>query len=793
MPRRFLRAALAAAPLLFAAAAARANAPVFSANSFKIGTDVGNFLPGTSTTNVLAPGMMATFTSSQGLRVGQAPLGISSRTVAMWHLDAGGGGGNIIDSTLNNNVGDQPACLDPNIVCSSPTFSNSPLGGCLVVPSSNSFVNIPNQGDLTRPAFTLEAWVQSVFVTPGQDPQAIVQKGNEYGLFMRLAGQAMFRVKRGAGPTIDLVSVKAPFPTTGDFVYLAAVYSGSEQSLYINGVLDSSTTTGGAAVIDDGFPMSFGVNTAVGGADGGFQGSLDEVRLSSYAMTAPEIAANFTSGAMRTSTDGGATWNYLADPHTINITTATDSLGVGVATITFTTSSVFADCSPNNVVEFLFQNNFAETGISPPEQVWVTTTAPVTPMPAITAVSSTSIQWNWPAECGATYPIQLSTQGGVGFLPVGSATLSSYTATGLTPNTSYSMMLLAINTTGHSLLSAVSSSNTAAAQPLNTMLLAISSMSALISWQANNNPPYTHYNVDYGEIGPSGSTHTFVTQLTNAELLGMTTGAFTFIHVKGVNEYGFFSPYDTSISTKTSPGYIASTRYFDAFGGPFYNHLTPLSLSGVLDGTPFSIYVQAETFLQDYYIDITSTQTLFSCGITTNAYTFQLDPPQQPFKPIVFTVGYTQADLANFPFPNRPNLLRLARFDAPTGRCIPLVTDVDQVAKTLTTAVNHFSIMQITQGLPAPTSLASARAWPNPLYLNRTGQAYFTFDGLPKGTSIRIYTLRGELVYQGFADATGQGTWFAVNNAGYRVASGIYIVHFKDGDNNKNIKIAIER
>ncbi|MBI2916285.1 MAG: T9SS type A sorting domain-containing protein, partial [Elusimicrobia bacterium] len=68
------------------------------------------------------------------------------------------------------------------------------------------------------------------------------------------------------------------------------------------------------------------------------------------------------------------------------------------------------------------------------------------------------------------------------------------------------------------------------------------------------------------------------------------------------------------------------------------------------------------------------------------------------------------------------------------------------------------------------------------------------FKGLPAYSTIKIYTLTGDLIKQ-MKDEDGDGTvsWNAKNESGQDSASGIYFSLIEDGDKTKTLKLAIQR
>jgi hypothetical protein len=90
-------------------------------------------------------------------------------------------------------------------------------------------------------------------------------------------------------------------------------------------------------------------------------------------------------------------------------------------------------------------------------------------------------------------------------------------------------------------------------------------------------------------------------------------------------------------------------------------------------------------------------------------------------------------------------------------------------------------------------NLDSAIVYPNPFRPPR-GDTKVTFAHLPANTRIRIYTLAGEKVADLNADnATGLAAWDGNNGSGNHAASGVYLALVEGNDQEKMIKVAVER
>lgn len=107
-------------------------------------------------------------------------------------------------------------------------------------------------------------------------------------------------------------------------------------------------------------------------------------------------------------------------------------------------------------------------------------------------------------------------------------------------------------------------------------------------------------------------------------------------------------------------------------------------------------------------------------------------------------------------------------------------------------AVQSAAELVVASVSPKATGLNGVRIYPNPFYQNK-GQTQVTIDGLPEGASVKVYTLNGELVWEGKASAAGNLSWAGVNKAGRKAAGGLYLAHFKSGGKKTVKKLSIVR
>jgi hypothetical protein len=76
------------------------------------------------------------------------------------------------------------------------------------------------------------------------------------------------------------------------------------------------------------------------------------------------------------------------------------------------------------------------------------------------------------------------------------------------------------------------------------------------------------------------------------------------------------------------------------------------------------------------------------------------------------------------------------------------------------------------------------RVYPNPWRASR-GDHAITFDQIPAGSTVKIFTVSARWVATLTADAGGKASWNLTNDSGERVASGIYLYLITDSQGNK--------
>lgn len=89
-------------------------------------------------------------------------------------------------------------------------------------------------------------------------------------------------------------------------------------------------------------------------------------------------------------------------------------------------------------------------------------------------------------------------------------------------------------------------------------------------------------------------------------------------------------------------------------------------------------------------------------------------------------------------------------------------------------------------------TLDNARAYPSPFRPGR-GAGEITFDQIPMETAVRIYTIDGRLVKTIVSNSNGVAPWNITNEDGQTVASGVYLAILEKDNNQKKMKIVIQK
>ena len=422
--------------------------------------------------------------------------------------------------------------------------------------------------------------------------------------------------------------------------------------------------------------------------------------------------------------------------------------------------------------------------------------SPVTGAPTMptnvsgTSLGVSSITWSWTDISGfALYSVLYGTATDLldkEFLsPQEPPGTGSFTEVGLSTNTGYSRKVDAYN--GFSGVSDSTSTATLAytlaAAPTSFALVSVNTSSITLSWGANTNPASTtSYKVSYWQA--TGSTSTLTVLTTTAAVAGLNGGATYYFRLSALNGAGAATPASATLSTTTLP-VASATASVGASGGA-------LTFNPPAGAVTVSIPPGAFSSAVDVTLSVPASfpagggpaENLTGTGV---GFAISLDQAVQPAIGARLSVAYRASDVSGLD----QRTLILARYDDAQHVWVPLVSSDDALTRVVTAQTNHFSTFQIMEATASGT-VSTAKAFPNPLRPAQ-GQGFMTFSYLPASARIRIYNLKGVLIKDMTADASGMANWDATNQSGVPVASGVYFVYAQGAGERRTFEVAVQR
>ena len=173
-----------------------------------------------------------------------------------------------------------------------PTWVAGYLAGALDFDGIDDHVSVPNSPSL-NPAteLTIAAWVNAT----GGNAQNVIDKttGLNTQYLIRLQN---YKPRLLLSTTSGLLSLRSPNAISqATWHHVAVTYDGSTVNMYVDGVLENSTSYSGT-MVDNGAGVTIGTSNTIKQK---FQGSIDELRVYGTALTAAEIQIlyNLTAGA----------------------------------------------------------------------------------------------------------------------------------------------------------------------------------------------------------------------------------------------------------------------------------------------------------------------------------------------------------------------------------------------------------------------------------------------------------------------------------------------------------------
>ncbi len=498
-----------------------------------------------------------------------------------------GAGTTVADSSGNGHTG---------TVANTAWTASGKFGPALVFNGTNAKVTIPDAATLhLSSAMTLEAWVKPASVTPSW--RDVIYKGDD-NYFLEAVypgGGPAGGVTTGSSDAFAGGSAALPVNT---WSHIAATYDGANIRLYVNGVQVASQARTGT-IAGSSNPLQIGGDAIYGQY---FNGTIDEARIYSTALTAAQIQSDMTTPVGIDSQAPTAPTNLLANAVSgtqVNLTwtASTDNVGVsnyliercqgaGCSNFTQIATSTTAGfnntgLTAGNTYSYRVRATDASSNLSPYSNTATATTPAQDGQPptapsnlTATAASAVEIDLAWTAATDNVsvngYRIERC-QGAscTTFNQIGTTngTTTTYNDTNLTPGTSYSYRVLATDPSGNQSPYSNTATNTTPADtqpptvPGTLSAAAASSSQIDLVWgPATDDVGVTGYRVDRCQ-GAGCSNFSHLVQLTGPQTTysdtGLTPATSYSYQVRAMDAAGNLGPVSNSASATTSA--VAST------------------------------------------------------------------------------------------------------------------------------------------------------------------------------------------------------------------------------------------
>ncbi|MFE8596283.1 LamG-like jellyroll fold domain-containing protein [Archangium violaceum] len=216
--------------------------------------------------------------AAQRLETDQACYGDHPRPTGFW---AGAGNADDVYGALNGTLG------------SGVTFASGNVGQAFVFNGATD-IQIPDSPALTFPTtLTIAAWINPASVTSLQTIVSKNRGAGGTGFAMSIGnGRLGFGMNNGSNFAVSSNATISP----NTWTHVAVTRDANVVKLYINGVLDTASTTAfNGALLDSNRPLTIGSEDTVGGRF--YTGLVDEPAVWGVELTAAQISGIYDAGA----------------------------------------------------------------------------------------------------------------------------------------------------------------------------------------------------------------------------------------------------------------------------------------------------------------------------------------------------------------------------------------------------------------------------------------------------------------------------------------------------------------
>ena len=177
-----------------------------------------------------------------------------------------------------------------------PAWVNGKRGKALLFDGSNTYVSAPSSASLhPTSAVTVSAWVRAN--TWANDRRIVATGDTVTGYELLSNGRSLL-----SWYVENVTEIDGPLPSTGEWHHIVGSYTGSTNTLYIDGVVAAfEGASGGINPTTNN--LFIGASSADGPSTDHFDGLIDEVRIYNRGLSATEVAKLYGSGAVKFTTN----------------------------------------------------------------------------------------------------------------------------------------------------------------------------------------------------------------------------------------------------------------------------------------------------------------------------------------------------------------------------------------------------------------------------------------------------------------------------------------------------------
>ena len=213
----------------------------------------------------------------------------SSGLVSWWPLDETSG------TTAADIIGTHPGT---HVNGPTPVVGN--VAGALSFDGVNDFVTFgTSTGNFGTSDFTMDWWMKTSLSVPQSviSKRAVCGAVNFYDVRMKV-GKVVFEIRQATPTSIIGNVVSASAVNDGQYHHIAAVRQGVTSRIYVDGVLEATTTASGVINVNNTAPFTAGRSPCIGlGGTVHYKGEFDEIEIFNKALSTSEIQAIFNAGS----------------------------------------------------------------------------------------------------------------------------------------------------------------------------------------------------------------------------------------------------------------------------------------------------------------------------------------------------------------------------------------------------------------------------------------------------------------------------------------------------------------